>query len=103
VEGDDRDLLDVLISLKDEEGQLRFDADSITGMFISMMFAGHHTTSGTAAWTLIELLRTPKRWPRWWPRLDELYADGAEVSYQACGRCHAWRARSRRPCACIRR
>ena len=28
-------------------------------MFISMMFAGHHTTSGTAAWTLIELLRHP--------------------------------------------
>ncbi|MGN6693066.1 MAG: cytochrome P450, partial [Aquihabitans sp.] len=53
---DDRDLLDVLISIKDEEGNLRFDADNITGMFISMMFAGHHTTSGTAAWTLIELL-----------------------------------------------
>ena len=32
----------------------------ITGMFISMMFAGHHTTSGTAAWTLIELLRHPE-------------------------------------------
>ena len=28
-------------------------------MFISMMFAGHHTSSGTAAWTLIELLRNP--------------------------------------------
>ena len=28
-------------------------------MFISMMFAGHHTSSGTAAWTLIELLRHP--------------------------------------------
>ncbi len=43
----------------DEDGRLRFDADHITGMFISMMFAGHHTTSGTAAWTLIELLRHP--------------------------------------------
>ena len=28
-------------------------------MFISMMFAGHHTSSGTAAWTMIELLRHP--------------------------------------------
>jgi sterol 14-demethylase len=28
-------------------------------MFISIMFAGHHTTSGTAAWTVIELLRHP--------------------------------------------
>ena len=54
---EDRDLLDVLMSLRDPEGQQAFSADEITGMFISMMFAGHHTTSGTAAWTLIELLR----------------------------------------------
>ena len=80
---DDRDLLDVLISLRDEEGALRFDADQITGMFISMMFAGHHTTSGTAAWTLIELLRHPEEMAAVVAELDELYADGAEVSYQA--------------------
>ena len=80
---EDRDLLDVLISIKDEEGNLRFDADTITGMFISMMFAGHHTTSGTAAWTLIELLRNPDEMAAVVAELDELYADGAEVSYQA--------------------
>ena len=80
---DDRDLLDVLISIKDEDGNLRFDADNITGMFISMMFAGHHTTSGTAAWTLIELLRHPEEMAAVVAELDELYADGAEVSYQA--------------------
>ncbi|OWY60786.1 cytochrome P450, partial [cyanobacterium TDX16] len=56
---EDRDLLDVLMSIKDEDGADRFSADIITGMFISMMFAGHHTTSGTAAWTLIEMLRNP--------------------------------------------
>ena len=28
-------------------------------MFISLMFAGHHTSSGTSSWTLIELLRHP--------------------------------------------
>jgi len=83
VEGDDRDLLDVLMSLRDEEGKLRFDADQITGMFISMMFAGHHTTSGTAAWTLIELLRHPEEMAAVVAELDELYADGTEVSYQA--------------------
>jgi sterol 14-demethylase len=80
---DDRDLLDVLISIKDEDGNLRFDADNITGMFISMMFAGHHTTSGTAAWTLIELLRHPDEMAAVVAELDDLYADGAEVSYQA--------------------
>ena len=57
---EDRDLLDVLMSLSDDDGTPTFTADEITGMFISMMFAGHHTTSGTAAWTLIELLRNPE-------------------------------------------
>ncbi len=52
-------------------------------MFISMMFAGHHTTSGTAAWTLIELLRHPDELGAVDAELDELYAGGAEVSYQA--------------------
>lgn len=55
---EDRDLLDVLMSLRGHGDEPMFSADEITGMFISMMFAGHHTTSGTAAWTLIELLRS---------------------------------------------
>ncbi len=38
------------------------------------MFAGHHTTSGTAAWTLIELLRHPDELDAVRAELDELYA-----------------------------
>jgi sterol 14-demethylase len=79
----DADLLDVLMSIRDEDGSLRFSADTITGMFISMMFAGHHTTSGTAAWTLIELLRYPEEMAMVRGELDMLYADGSEVSFQA--------------------
>ncbi len=80
---DDMDLVDVLLSIKDEHGESQFSADIITGMFISMMFAGHHTTSGTAAWTLIELLRNPEHLDGVTTELDELYADGSDVSYQA--------------------
>lgn len=80
---DDRDLLDVLMSVRDEDGTPRFGADEVTGMFISMMFAGHHTTSGTAAWTLIELLRHPDEMAAVAGEIDRLYADGSEVSYQA--------------------
>lgn len=83
IEREDRDLLDVLMSIAGDDGDPRFDADMVTGMFISMMFAGHHTTSGTAAWTLIELLRHPEEMAKVVAELDELYADGAEVSYQA--------------------
>jgi sterol 14-demethylase len=80
---EDRDLLDVLMSIKTEDGAPHFSADIITGMFISMMFAGHHTTSGTAAWTLIELLRHPDFLAEVVDELDGLAAEGVEVSYQA--------------------
>jgi sterol 14alpha-demethylase len=79
----ERDLLDVLMSVTDEDGSPRFSADEVTGMFISMMFAGHHTTSGTAAWTLIELLRHPAELDAVRGELRQLYAGGTEVSYQA--------------------
>lgn len=80
---DDRDLLDVLISVPGDDGGPRFSASEITGIFISMMFAGHHTTSGTAAWTIIELLRHPELLARVVTELDELYTDGQDVSYHA--------------------
>src|SRR5690625_1947252 len=79
----DRDMLDVLITITDSQGNPRFSADEITGMFISMMFAGHHTSSGTASWTLIELLRHPEIHSEVIAELDELYADGQEVSFHA--------------------
>ncbi|MEU8899785.1 cytochrome P450 [Nocardia sp. NPDC048505] len=79
----DRDMLDVLISVVDEHGVARFSASEITGIFISMMFAGHHTTSGTAAWTIIELLRHPGTLAGVVSELDDLYADGSEVSHNA--------------------
>ena len=79
----DRDMLDVLVSIKDDDGALRFSADEITGMFISLMFAGHHTSSGTSAWTLIELMRHPDISAAVVEELDELYADGQEVSFHA--------------------
>ena len=79
----DRDMLDVLVSIKNDDGTLRFSADEITGMFISLMFAGHHTSSGTSAWTLIELMRHPDISAAVVEELDDLYADGQEVSFHA--------------------
>jgi sterol 14-demethylase len=80
---EDRDLVDVLMSIKDEDGVEQFSADVITGMFISMMFAGHHTTSGTAAWVIIELLRNPDVMAKVVAEMDALAdAGGGEVTYQ---------------------
>lgn len=80
---EDRDLLDVLVSVKDDDGTHRFTPDEVTGIFISMMFAGHHTTSGTSAWMLIELLKHPEYLSQVVAELDEVYADGAEYSFGA--------------------
>jgi sterol 14-demethylase len=80
----ERDLVDVLMSIKDEDGKWRFSADQVTGMFISMMFAGHHTTSTTASWTLIELLRNPEAMAEVVAEMDALAetGDGA-ITYHA--------------------
>jgi Cytochrome P450 len=73
----------VLLAIRNPDGTPRYTIDQVTGMFISMMFAGHHTTSGTAAWTLIELLRNPGAIEKVRAEVDAIYADGREVSYQA--------------------
>jgi sterol 14alpha-demethylase len=78
-----RDLFSVLRSIKNPDGTSRYSTDIITGMFVSMMFAGHHTTSTAASWTVIELLRHPELMKRVVDELEGLYADGREVSYQA--------------------
>jgi sterol 14-demethylase len=77
-----RDLLGILLALKDGETP-RYAPGVITGILISTMFAGHHTSAGTAAWLLVELLRQPALYTRVVGEIDALYADGREVSYQA--------------------
>ncbi len=99
-----RDLLDVLMSIQEEDGSPRFSADTVTGMFISMMFAGHHTTSGTAAWTLIELLRHPDELRGGERRSSTSSTPTARRSAsRRCARSRGSSRRSRRRCACTRR
>ncbi len=77
------DLFQILHGLRDEKGERRYSDDQITGMFISMMFAGHHTTSVVSSWGMIDLLRNPDWMQKVIGELDEIYADGRDVSYQA--------------------
>jgi sterol 14-demethylase len=83
VDKDERELFDILLTIKNQDGTPRYTVDQITGMFISMMFAGHHTTSGTAAWSLIELLRHPDYAKRIVEEIDGLYDSGSDITYQA--------------------
>jgi cytochrome P450 len=77
-----RDLLGILLGLRDGATP-RYSPSVITGILISTMFAGHHTSAGTAAWLLVELLRQPALYARVVGEIDALYADGRDVSYQA--------------------
>lgn len=82
--GEERDLVDVLMSIRDDDGDWRFSADQVTGMFISMMFAGHHTTSTTASWFMIEMLSNPESSARVLAEMDDLAVTGeGEITYQA--------------------
>jgi len=76
-----RDLLGILLSLRDGDVP-RYSTSVITGILVSTMFAGHHTSAGTAAWTLVELLRGGQM-KRVTEELDHIYADGRDVSFQA--------------------
>jgi sterol 14-demethylase len=78
-----KDLFQILHGIKNPDGTPRYDISTITGMFISLMFAGHHTTSTTSSWALLELCRHPDWMARVVAELDALYADGGDVSYQA--------------------
>jgi sterol 14-demethylase len=82
-EGDDRDLVDVLMSIENPDGSEYFSPHIVTGMFISMMFAGHHTTSTTASWMIIELIRNRELLATVVAEMDALAeAGGGVVTYQ---------------------
>lgn len=53
------DFLQTLMDAEYSDGSKLSDHE-ITGMLVAAMFAGHHTSSVTTAWTLIELLRHPR-------------------------------------------
>ena len=46
------------------------------------MFAGHHTSSGTATWTLVELARQKEYSNEVLEELNELFKDGAELTFE---------------------
>jgi sterol 14-demethylase len=53
----------------------------ITGMLIASMFAGHHTSSVTTAWSIIELVKHPEYLAKVREELDANFSDGTEVGF----------------------
>ena len=71
-----------LIDAEYDDGT-KLSPHEITGMLIATIFAGHHTSSGTATWVLIELLRHPEWMRKVVDELDLLFDEGLSVSYES--------------------
>ena len=71
-----------LIDARYEDGS-PLSSHEITGMLTAAIFAGHHTSSGTAAWVLIELLRHPEELQKVVAELDARFGADGEVSFEA--------------------
>ncbi len=68
------DLFQTLMDASYSDGT-RLSPHEITGMLVATMFAGHHTSSVTAAWTMIELLQHPHEMQRVVDELDTKLGD----------------------------
>jgi len=76
------DMLQIYMDAQYEDGTKLTDHE-ITGMVIWFMFAGHHTSSNTATWTLVEMARNPQYFPELHAEIDALYAKQKELSMNA--------------------
>jgi sterol 14-demethylase len=76
------DFLQTLMEARYSDGR-GLSEHEITGMLLAAMFAGHHTSSVTTAWTLIELLRNPSYFERVVAQIDDVFGDGKPVTFQA--------------------
>jgi sterol 14alpha-demethylase len=76
------DAFQILIDASYDNGS-RLSAHEITGMLIGTIFAGHHTTAGTAAWTLLELARYPEQLELVLNELDQHFGADGEVTFQS--------------------
>lgn len=76
------DFLQTLMESSYADGQ-SLSEDEITGLLLAAIFAGHHTSSVTTAWTILELLQNPTFLNRAIEEVDRTFAGGKEVSHGA--------------------
>jgi sterol 14-demethylase len=73
------DMLEIYMTAQYEDGS-KLTEHEITGMVIWFMFGGHHTSSNTSAWTLLEICRHPEFLPELQSEVDHVFAAGKQAS-----------------------
>jgi len=76
------DFLQTLIESRYQSGAALSD-DEITGMLLAAMFAGHHTSSVTTAWTILELMQNPACRRTVVEQVDELHERNGVTSFES--------------------
>lgn len=76
------DFMQTLMESTYEDGSKLSDHE-ITGMLVAAMFAGHHTSSVTAAWSILELLQHPKWMKLVIDELERVYGNGRTIDFES--------------------
>jgi sterol 14-demethylase len=79
---EEEDFLQTLMSARYADGSSLND-DNITGLLLTTLFAGQHTSAVQAAWTGIELLRHPHFLAEVLHEQEKILAGGRELSFDA--------------------
>lgn len=74
------DFLQTLMESKYEDGTSLTDHE-ITGLLVAAMFAGHHTSSVTTAWTLLELLQHPSEMAKVVEEIDRITVKDPQMTF----------------------
>ncbi len=75
------DLLDLLLSAVDSEGQL-FNDQEIKDEALTFVFAGHETTGNLIAWTMYVLMTNEKVLEACREEVDRIFPNGAELTHE---------------------
>ncbi len=78
----EHDMLQIYMDSTYSDGR-HLTEHEITGMVIWFMFAGHHTSSNTSAWTLLEITRHPQYLAELRAEIDAIMESGEELSFSA--------------------
>ena len=76
------DFMQTLMDARYKDGRA-MDDDEITGILLTVLFAGQHTSAVLATWTLLELLRVPSYLARIRDETQDVYRESGTVSYES--------------------
>lgn len=76
------DFLQTLIDARYKDDRVLTD-EEVTGLLLTTLFAGHHTSAVLSTWMGILMLQNPHCMPPILDELQEVYGDGEEITFES--------------------